>query len=259
MPTRTRDNDGRKLDRKTLEGIRLRVVQQVAEGRRPEEVAATLGFSRATVFSWVAKYRAGGAEALRTRKAPGRTPRLSPDQLTRLRRTIVDADPRQSGLPVALWTRVLVGELVQRECDVRLSPASIGRLLDRLHLLPPHPLRGGRSETTPSMRQRHRSPQRPGTPRRSGVHFVTETVQRYCGDQPPVTLIAAAVGNGPLRFAAYQTVPGPDVFIDFCRRLMHDVPGPLLLVVLSGAAHRSGSVARFVKETEGRLQLSSLR
>src|SRR5512135_2252118 len=55
-----RDNDGRKLDHKTLETIRMRAVRQIEAGARVDDVAATLGFSRSGVFGWVAKYREGG-------------------------------------------------------------------------------------------------------------------------------------------------------------------------------------------------------
>ena len=39
-----RDNDGRKLDHKTLEQVRIRVVQQVEHGARPEYLASVRGF-----------------------------------------------------------------------------------------------------------------------------------------------------------------------------------------------------------------------
>lgn len=41
-----RENDGRKLDCKTLEALRLRAVEQVQPGAHPEDVAAALGLHR---------------------------------------------------------------------------------------------------------------------------------------------------------------------------------------------------------------------
>ncbi len=49
-----RDNDGRRLDHKTLEAMRLRAVAAVAEGVHPEDVAASLGMARGTVYGWLA-------------------------------------------------------------------------------------------------------------------------------------------------------------------------------------------------------------
>ena len=44
-----RDNDGRKLDHKTLEALRIRAVDRVGQGAHPEDVVAALGLHRKTV------------------------------------------------------------------------------------------------------------------------------------------------------------------------------------------------------------------
>src|SRR4029453_9690779 len=41
-----RDDDGRKLDHKTLEQLRLRAVRQIEQGAHPEDVAAALRMPR---------------------------------------------------------------------------------------------------------------------------------------------------------------------------------------------------------------------
>ena len=65
-----RDDDGRKLDHKTLEQLRIRAVRQVEQGAHPEDVAAALGMTKAAVYGWLAKYREGGLEALQAKRAP---------------------------------------------------------------------------------------------------------------------------------------------------------------------------------------------
>jgi transposase len=57
-----RENDGRKLDHQTLEAMRLRAVDAVESGVHPEDVAASLGMARGTVYGWLATYREGGKE-----------------------------------------------------------------------------------------------------------------------------------------------------------------------------------------------------
>jgi hypothetical protein len=53
------ENDGRKLDHKTLEVLRIRAVDQVGEGAHPEDVAAALGPHRKTVYGcWRSTARA---------------------------------------------------------------------------------------------------------------------------------------------------------------------------------------------------------
>jgi transposase len=116
-----RDNDGRKLDHKTLEQLRIRAVGQIERGVHPEEVAAALGMTRAAVYSWLAKYREGGLDALKARPVPGRPPKLSGSQLRHLYGLVVGNDPRQLRFAFALWTRAMVRELIRREFGVRLS------------------------------------------------------------------------------------------------------------------------------------------
>ena len=63
-----KENDGRKLDHKTLEEIRIRAVKQVEAGESPEEVIKALGMSRPRIYEWLAAYREGGYEALKAKK-----------------------------------------------------------------------------------------------------------------------------------------------------------------------------------------------
>jgi transposase len=135
-----REDDGRKLDHKALEQLRLRAVRQIQQGAHPEDVAQALGMTRAAVYGWMAKYREGGLEALKARPVPGRPPSLSGAQLQRVYTLVVGNDPRQLQFAFGLWTRAMVRELIGREFAVRLSEVSVGRLLRKLGLSPQRPL-----------------------------------------------------------------------------------------------------------------------
>ena len=67
-----RHTDGRKLDHKTLEALRIRAVQQVMDGESPEVVIKALGMSRARIYEWLAAFREGGVDALKAKEIPGR-------------------------------------------------------------------------------------------------------------------------------------------------------------------------------------------
>ena len=47
--------DGRKIDRKALEEIRIRAVKRVEAGESPEIVIKALGLTRARIYEWIAK------------------------------------------------------------------------------------------------------------------------------------------------------------------------------------------------------------
>ena len=273
-----RDNDGRKLDHKTLESLRVRAVEQIENGARAEDVAATLGLARSTVFGWVAKYREGGRTALAARPVPGRPPKLSGAQLAKIYDLIVGRDPRQLSFEFALWTREMVRDLVRREFGVALSVVSVGRLLRKLGLSPQRPLWRAYQQN-PEAVDRWKREQFPAIRAQAAaagatIWFADEAgvrsdyhagttwapvgrtpIVRTTGARHSVNLISAVTAQGALRFAAYEGTFTSATFIDFCQRLLHDSDRPVFLVVDGHPTHRSRAVQDFVASTNGRLRL----
>jgi transposase len=273
-----RENDGRKLDHQTLEEIRMRAVRQIEKGAHPEDVAESLGMTRAAVYGWLAKYREGGLDALRARPVPGRPPRLSGQQLRRLYTLVVGHDPRQLSFEFALWTRAMIRDLIRREFGVRLSEVSVGRLLRKLGLSPQRPLWRAYQQD-PEAVQRWKTEQFPAIraeARELGatIYFADEAgvrsdhhagttwapigrtpVVRTTGARHSVNLVSAVTAQGALRFACYEGKFTSETFIDFCKRLLHDTDRPVFLVVDGHPTHRSRAVKEFVASTDGRLRL----
>jgi transposase len=273
-----REDDGRKLDHKTLEQLRIRAVRQIEQGAHPGDVAQALGMTRAAVYGWLAKYREGGLDALRAKPVPGRPPKLSGAELARLYGLVVGNDPRQLRFAFALWTRAMVRELIRREFGVRLSEVSVGRLLRTLGLSPQRPLYRAyqqnpeavarwKANTYPQLRREAaqvgatisfadeagvRSDDHAGT---TWAPVGRTPVVAATGDRFGVNLISAVTAKGKLRFAAYEGSLNGPVFIDFCRRLLHDTPGPVFLVLDGHPVHRSNAVKAFAASTGGRLRL----
>jgi transposase len=134
-----RDSDGRKLDHKTLEQLRIRAVRQVEHGAHPDEVAAGLGMTgRRRMPGWPSTARAGWRRSGPPR--PGTAAETVGPTAARLYGLVVGNDPRQLRFAFALWTRAMVRELIRREFGVRLSEVSVGRRLRKLGLSPQRPL-----------------------------------------------------------------------------------------------------------------------
>ncbi|MHB1818402.1 MAG: IS630 family transposase [Streptosporangiaceae bacterium] len=276
-----RDNDGRKLDHKTLEVLRLRAVDQVNAGARPAEVAAALGLSRSVLYRWLAAYRDGGQGALLAKPVPGRPPRLSALQVRRLWGLIVGSDPRQLQFDFALWTRGMVRELIRREFGVGLSVVSVGRLLARMGLSPQRPLYRAYQQD-PEAVTRWKEQEYPAIAARAReqgatVWFCDEAgirsdhhagttwapvgqtpVVKVTGARFSVNMISAVSAKGALRFAVFDGTTTAASFIAFCKRLVHDAPGPVFLVVDGHPAHRARAVKAYVASTAGRLELFTL-
>jgi transposase len=276
-----RDNDGRRLDHKTLEAMRIRAVGQIRDGAHPEDVAALLGLDRSTVYGWVARFRGGGPAALKARPVPGRPRKLSGEQLRRLYTLIVGRDPRQLQFEFALWTREMVRVLIRREFGVALSVVSVGRLLRTLGLSPQRPLWRAYQQDPDAVERwkREEFPAIRAEAAKAGatVYFADEAgvrsdhhagttwapvgqtpVVHSTGARYAVNLISAVTAKGALRFTAFEGKFTAAVFIDFCKRLLHDADGPVFLVVDGHPAHRSRAVKQFAAGTGGRLRIFGL-
>jgi transposase len=260
---------------------RVRGLDQIEQGAHPDDVAAGLGMTRAAVYGWLAKYREGGLEALKARPVPGRPPTLSGVQLQRVSTLVVGNDPRQLPFAFALWTRAMVRELIGREFAVRLSEVSVGRLLRTLGLSPQRP-RYRAAQQNPEAVTRWKAETYPQLRREAAevgatIDFVDEAgvrsddhagttwapvgrtpVVAATGDRFGINLISAVAAKGTLRFAAYEGSLHGKVFLDFCRRLLHDTSGPVFVVLDGHPVSRSKAVKAFAASTNGRLRLCFL-
>ena len=273
-----RENDGRKLDHRTLEVLRLRAVEQVQAGAHPEDVAATLGLHRKTVYGWQAKFREGGRDALVAKPVPGRPPKLSGGQIARLYEWSGGSDPAQFSFEFALWTRDMVRQVIRREFKISLSVVSVGRLLRTMGLSPQRPLYRAYQQN-PEAVQRWKDEELPAiraAAKAEGatVYFADEAgirsdyhagttwapvgqtpIVKATGARHRLNMISAVTAQGLLRFSTYTGSFTSARFIDFCKKLMHDADGPVYLVVDGHPTHRSKAVKEFLASTEGRLKL----
>jgi transposase len=192
--------------------------------------------------------------------------------------TVTMKDPRQMKFPFALWTSLMVAELIRRQFGIRLSKASVCRLLNQLGLSPQKPLwrafqkdpervEKWVKEEYPKIRalaREHRADIFFGDEAgvRSDAHSGKTWAAR--GKTPVVSTTGARFGcnmisaispKGAMRFMLIKGSVTADVFVDFLKRLIHHWPRSIFLVIDSHPVHRSVIVSKFVASTEGRLQL----
>lgn len=273
-----RRRDGRALDHKTLEEIRIRAVERVQAGESPEVVIQALGFTRSCIYAWLAKYRAGGWGALKARALKGRPRKIKGAQMRWLYRTITGQSPLQFRFEFALWTREMIRILLAEQFQLKLSLASVGRLLKQLGLTCQRPLFRAMEQDPERVRQ-WRAEEYPGiraAARAAGaeIYFGDEAgvrsdchagttwgiqgqtpIVRSTGQRSSVNMISAVSARGRLRFMLTKGKVNGPVFVEFLKRLMHRAPGPIFLILDGGSYHRGRPVKDYVASLGGRLRL----
>ena len=270
--------DGRKINRQALEAIRIRAVKRVEAGESPEVVIKALGITRPRIYEWIAKYREGGIEALKSKKATGRPPKLAGAALQKIYRTVVGKNPMQLKFELALWTRALVQEYIRTEFKVSLSEVSVGRLLKKLGLSPQRPIHKAYQQDEvlvlewiakdfPEIKRLARAENAEilfgdECSIRSDYHSGTTWAEKgktpvvvSTGARFKVNLISAIGPKGTLRFMATEENVTGTVFVTFLKRLMTNARNPIFLIVDNHPIHRCKEVLQFVQQTQGKLRL----
>ena len=275
--------DGRKFDHQTLEAIRRMAVERVREGEAASSVIAAYGFSRTTIYKWLAAASTPGLgmKALRSRPATGRPRTLSPRQERQVFRWINGRDPRQYGLDFGLWTRSVVADLIERKFAIRLGVTAVGGLLAKLGLTPQKPLQRAyqrdpeaiekwQRETFPAIARQAKasggevyfwdeSGFRADTVHGKtwGVKGQTPVVERP-GQRQSISAASAVNAKGAFWSCTYQGGLNAELFVTLLRRLMRNRTKPVHLVVDGLPAHKTLLVKAYVASTSGLLTLHVL-
>jgi len=116
------------LSRELLEYRRMRALELHERGWRQVDIATALGVSAPAVSQWISKARSNGKAALRTRLAPGATPRLE-ERHKKLIGALLLEPPSAFGLKGEAWTRPLMQRMIKRLFGVHYSVQHVGRLM----------------------------------------------------------------------------------------------------------------------------------
>jgi transposase len=270
--------DGRKIDHKTREAIRIRAVQRILDGESPEIIAKTLGFHRSAIYLWLNRYEANGFEGLKYRKIPGKKPALSEAQMQKIFDIVTSKNPMQMKFSFALWTRRMVKDLILDLFGIKLSEVSVGRMLRLMGLTPQRPLHRAYQQNPTQvahwLEEQYPEIQREANKHGATIYFGDEAgvrsdyhsgtswapkgktpVVRTTGSRHRLNLISAISAKGQMRFMTIKGKLTAESFIEFLGRLIKNQEKPIYLIVDGHPVHRSRRVKTFVESTEGKLKL----
>ena len=270
--------DARRLTHTTLTELRKRGVASVQNGQSPEVVARALGISRATMYGWLARYRDGGWAALQARKRGGRQPKLNAKAIRWIYQTVTEKNPLQLKFTFALWTANMIGQVIDRKLGVKLSKASVCRLLVQLGLTPQRPVWRAYQQSPEAvqkwLQEEYPRIRRLARQKKAMIFFGDEagvrsdhhagTTWAIKGKTPVVSstgarfglnLISAVSAQGEFRFMTVKGRVGAVQFIDFIKRLLHNTTRRVFLIVDGHPAHKAKMVQRFAASVKDRFRL----
>jgi transposase len=274
--------DGRKLDHKSLETLRIIAVRRVVEdGEKPSEVMRSLGLCRTSIYPWLRKHKKKGPASLLMHKASGPKPKLSEKQRQQVRRWIIGKDPRQYGLDFGLWTRQIVAHLIEEKFDVHMKLTAVGRLLASLDITPQKPLRRAYErdpeavekwvrQDYPRLRKRAKKlgatiffldeagfSSEPNLGRTYGLKGQTPVV-KTTGQRQKINAISAVSAKGGFWSQVYTGTLNAGRFVEFLKNFRRGGRGKVFLVVDGHPSHRAKIVAAYVASCRGDLELHFL-
>ena len=274
--------DGRTLNHKALEHIRILAVKRVIEDKEaPSDVMKSLGLCRTTIYPWLRKYEDKGMEALVERIAQGPEPKLTEKQRQQVKRWILGKDPRQYGFDFGLWSRRIVQALIEEKMGIDLGLTAVGRLLASLDITPQKPLRRAyeRDPAAVALWQRETYPKLKRRAKRLGakIFFLDEAgfqsdpplartyglkgetpVVVTSGQRQSLNVISAVNARGQFWAATYTGKLDAEAFVAFLKNFMDSRTGKVFLVVDGHPAHKANVVKAYLKSLQGRLELHFL-
>src|SRR5262249_60289677 len=105
---------------------RFRALYLKRRGWYQRDIAEAFDVSEEAVSRWLARARDGGPEALRARPAPGRSPRLTPDQLRSIPEFLRHG-PEADGFRGQVWTCARIAKALEWDSAARYPQDHVAR------------------------------------------------------------------------------------------------------------------------------------
>ena len=273
--------DGRKLTRSAQDAVRRKAVQAVVSGGMTQTTAAAVfGVTRTSVCLWVNAYkREGEAGLISKRKGRPGGGTLNKAQEASTRKSVLGKNPGQLRLPGLLWTRDLVGELIERRFGLRLSRWTVGRYLAQWGLTPQKPAKRALEQNPAQVAYwlEHKYPaiKQQASQEKGKIWWVDETglrsthqtgttwgakgttpLVKMSGERFGCNAISAITNQGHLSFSVFEGRFTVEVFQDFLERLIKQQAGQkVFLIVDRHSVHKSARIERWLSDKPDKIEL----
>lgn len=268
--------DGRSYSHEVLEHYRFRAIELHNEGRKINDIAHFFGVHRGSVSRWVTTHKREGKKALRSRKAPGPSHKLSIKEMSILL-SALEEDALQYGFETPLWTCKRVQQIIRKNHKKRLHTTNIMRWLKKLNYTNQKPTRRAieRDDVAVQRWLSEEWPKIKAHARRwqamlyfqdeAGVSLTavmgktwapkgSKPIVKVSGNRGGFTLTSAISPAGRMVFRIEKKRVNAEKHIEFLQKILDHHPHRKIIVIEDRAPpHTAKKVERFVEENKKRL------
>jgi transposase len=261
--------------------IRKSIIRLSKSGKKNPEIAEILDVSLRHVQNVRRAYKTGGIVAIKSKtrgRRKGAKRILTPEQEKEIQKTIVDKTPEQLLFKECMWTRNNIGAFILQEYKIDMSLSTLGYYLARWGFSVQRPIKRAYKQDEGRVRSWVES-EFPGIAKRAQaesaeIFFGDETgLQNTCdyvrgyapiGKTPVVkteskhikiNMLSALSKRGKLRFMLYKDNMNADKLIDFMRRLVHDSPKKVFLVLDNLRVHHAKKVMAWLEKHKHEIEV----
>lgn len=264
---------GRQLSHEVLEQYRFRAIELRKKGWTAIQIAGAFGLNRRAVTRWFTIYKERGIDALKSRKAPGPSMKLSQKETAALVRDL-KLPATEFGFETPLWTCRRVAYLIQKTTKKQLDYSNVWRLLKRMGLTNQKPERRA-LEQDPKKAKRWLKEEYPkilAHARRwqAMLYFQDEAGVslnavmgrtwalkgktpkiRLTGNRGGICVSSAVSPKGRLLFRIEKKTVNADAFIDFLSQIRRQHKNRKVIVIADNApSHAAKKVNRYAEENK---------
>jgi transposase len=275
------DHDARKQSLTELHERRRQVIRLHKKKYGVMQIVELTGLSWPAVRTAIDLYKAGGMAALKPKERGrelGAGRNLNPAQEDHIRKLIIDKRPEQLKMEFALWTRAAVGELIERECGIKLCVRAVGNYLKRWGFTPQKPITRA-YERRPEAIQKWLDEEYPAIAKRAKaedgeVQWGVETaltntdvrgrsyapkgqtpVTAAPGTRQKLSMISTVTNQGKVRWMIIDGNFDAKKLIEFLEALIKDATRKIFLILDNLRTHHSKLVKAWLEEREDRIEI----
>jgi len=274
--------DARRLSPAEQHERRRQAVRAYQRGVNKRQIAREVGLSYSATCKIIDRFKAEGLKALapRTRgRRSGEKRALTPEQEARIQTLIQERRPEQLKMEFALWSRVAVGELIEREYAIKLHVRSVGKYLKRWGFTPQKPIRRA-YEQSPAAVQAWLEQDYPAIAQQAKeeggeIHWGDETavvntdvrgrsyaprghtpvVKVVGGSRQKLSMISTVTNQGKTRWMIIDGAFNHEKLIEFFEALIRDTEHKVFLILDNLGVHHCKPVKAWLAEHSNEIEV----